>query len=257
VKDSNDIVRILSKFMSDSPLNKVEELNNMIIFDEPLVAIASADDILFQRLKETVAVGEHHLTPMEWLPEAKTVISYFLPFSPSVRESNYRNDERPSREWLYGRIEGENLNNAMKDHLAEKIKEADGKVLIPPKDSRCKTIDNRSSWSERHIAYIAGLGTFSLSKSIITKKGCAGRFSSIITNLPLVTTEHNYHDLYGYCNQCGVCIDRCPVQAITREGKKHPPCEDFINKTKVIYSPRYGCGKCQTAVPCEAGIPVI
>ena len=124
MKDSNDIVRILSKFMSNSPLNKVEELNNMIIFDEPLVGIIAADDILFQRLKETAAVGEHHLTPVEWLPEAKTVISYFLPFSLTVRESNYCNDEHPSREWLYGRFEGEALNNAMKEHLSEAQKRA-------------------------------------------------------------------------------------------------------------------------------------
>ena len=255
MKDFNDIVDILSGFMENTPLNKVEELSNMIIFDEPLVGIAAADDILFQCLKEPSAVGTHHLTPGEWLPHAKTVISYFLPFSSTVRQSNYMNDKKPSREWLYGRIEGESLNNAMRDYLVEKIQEAGGKALIPSKDPRCQLLDNRSSWSERHVAYVAGLGTFSLSKSIITNKGSAGRFGSIITDLILEPTQRSYDDIYEYCSQCGVCIDRCPPEAITPEGKAHPPCHEFLEHMKIIYSPRYGCGKCQTAVPCESGIP--
>ena len=39
-----------------------------------------------------------------------------------------------------------------------------------------------SKWSERHAAYACGLGTFGLSKGLITEKGMAGRFASIIVS---------------------------------------------------------------------------
>jgi len=35
-----------------------------------------------------------------------------------------------------------------------------------------------SNWSERHIAYVAGLGTFSLADSFITEKGAANRVAA-------------------------------------------------------------------------------
>jgi hypothetical protein len=42
-----------------------------------------------------------------------------------------------------------------------------------------------SNWSERHSAYIAGLGTFCLSYSLISEKGCAGRYGTVVTDLDL------------------------------------------------------------------------
>jgi hypothetical protein len=43
-----------------------------------LVAFAAPDDPLFVQLKEIV--GPTHAVPRAILPEAKTVIAYFLPF---------------------------------------------------------------------------------------------------------------------------------------------------------------------------------
>ena len=57
---------------------------------------------------------------------------------------------------------------------------------------------------------------------------------------------------------CGVCIDRCPVQAISFEnGMKPALCSGFLNKVSEKHNPRYGCGKCQVSVPCESEIPDI
>ena len=39
-----------------------------------------------------------------------------------------------------------------------------------------------SKWSERHIAHAAGLGTFSFSDALITRRGIAHRLGSIIIN---------------------------------------------------------------------------
>jgi len=52
------------------------------------------------------------------------------------------------------------------------------------------------------------------------------------------------------------CAENCPANAITVEnGKDHYKCHAFVNKTGEKYKPRFGCGKCQTGVPCESRIP--
>lgn len=252
-----DINKLAQEFISTSSYNKVKELNGIQIFDAPLIGIASAQDTLFLELKEENAVGVEHMTPLEWMPQAKVVISYFLPFTEAVRKANRENKDLPAKEWLYGRIEGETVNNELRKFLAEKIKEIGREAVIPALDSRFAVKGYKSNWSERHAAFIAGLGTFSLSKSLITEKGCAGRFGSIIVSAAFEPTERKYISIYEYCSQCGACISRCPVQAIDKSGKKHEPCDDFLtNVTKKRFAPRYGCGKCQTAVPCESRIPV-
>ena len=247
----------LVQFLNENSLNIVSELDNIPIYEEPLIGLASAYDPLFIKLKDSSGIGEHHLTPVEWLPEAKTVISYFLPFSEAIRKSNSITKDFPSEGWLSGRIQGETLNNSVRQYLIESFDRMGEKAIAPVLDPRFKVVNRLSSnWSERHAAYIAGLGTFNLSKSFITEKGCAGRFGSVIVTAEYQPTPRNYEDIYGLCNDCGVCIDRCPVNAITSAGKDHDICADFLdNVIKPRYAPRYGCGKCQTAVPCEAGIP--
>jgi len=256
MEKTKELMVAIKDFVKTSPLNRVPELNILQIFDEPLIGIASAKDPLFLKLKDADVIGPHHLTPEEWLPGAKTVISYFLPFSETIRESNRLTANLPSVEWLYGRIEGEALNEALRKHLVEQIQIRGGQAIAPAIDKSFQVVNRRSNWSERHVAFIAGLGTFNLSKSFITEKGCAGRFGSVITSIDLEVTPRRYRDIYEYCTNCGVCIQRCPVSAITPEGKDHQICSDFLdNVIKPRYKPRYGCGKCQTAVPCENGIP--
>lgn len=238
----------------NSSLNVVEELNSLKIFDEPLLGVASAQDALFDSLKEPAAVGPHHLSPHEWVAGSQAVISYFLPFTQEVREAN-RVMGLPAREWLYGRIEGEQFNNALRDCLVRYFSGRGYEAVAPALDARFKVIHRRSNWSERHVAYIAGLGTFSLSCSLITRKGSAGRLGSVIVNVPIEATNRYYNTKQENCTKCGACIRRCPPLAITESGKDHEVCSGFLDRVLVRYHPRYGCGKCQTGVPCEAGIP--
>ncbi|MEW6275173.1 MAG: 4Fe-4S binding protein [Bacillota bacterium] len=250
-----DIVQVMTKYLAETPLNRVNELGIKRIFEDPLVGLAAADDPLFFKLKEPEVIGERHLLPTDWLPEAKTVISYFLPFSVEIRRANYQ-PGLPAREWVYGRIEGEECNNALRRHVVEEINRAGGKALAPVLDPRFSVVEKRSNWSERHVAFIAGLGTFGLSKSLITQKGCAGRYGSVVTSLPLKPTSRSYEEVYQYCTMCGECIDRCPSGAIKKEGKDIRVCSQYLDtKIKPFFYPRYGCGKCQTAVPCEHSIP--
>jgi epoxyqueuosine reductase QueG len=224
------------------------------IFDFLIFGIASADDKLFETLKAEEIIGINHMSPKEWFPEAKTVISYFLPFSEEVRKAN-RIMGLPAKEWLYGRYEGEIFNNALREYLANWFIGKGFKAIAPALDSRFKVVNIRSNWSERHIAYISGLGTMSLSCSIITRRGSAGRLGSIVVDLELEPTIRPYKEKDEYCTQCGLCIPRCPPSAITSFGKDHIICKGYCDMTLELYRPRYGCGKCQTAVPCEARIP--
>jgi len=247
----------INLFIDDNPLNRVSSGDVKLerIFDYPLVRVAKVSDLLFVKLKDPEVIGKYHLLPSEWLPGARSVISYFLPFSKKIRVAN-RVPNWPAPEWLFGRIEGEEFNNSIRQHVVNIITEAGGKAIAPLLDSRYKEINMHSNWSERHAAFIAGLGTFSLSKSLITVKGCAGRYGSIITDLEIASSKRPYTDLEEYCTKCGECIKRCPVKAISSTGKNLEICSLYLDKIIIPrFNPRYGCGKCQTAVPCESTIP--
>lgn len=241
-------------FTENSPLNKVEELNSLQLFDAPLIGVAYAFDPLFAKLKEEEVVGPQHMMPQEWLACAKSVISYFLPFSKRVREANRKLGVAAS-EWMYGRHEGEQFSNSLLKHLIQFLGDSGTQAIAPGIDSRFRVVNRRSNWSERHVAFVAGLGTFSLSRSLITEYGSAGVFGSVIADFIIEPTKRQYTAIDEYCIKCGVCILRCPPLAINEQGKDNAVCSDYLDRVLARYRPRYGCGKCQTGVPCESKIP--
>jgi epoxyqueuosine reductase QueG len=244
----------MDNLILNSPQNTVNELGTMRIFDQPLVGIAGAEDALWKKLKEPDVVGPHHLSPQEWLVGAKAVISYFLPFTERIRRSNC-SEGFPSAEWLYGRYEGQMFNNALCNFLVDELTKEGARAIAPSIDKRLAVVNRRSNWSERHVAFIAGLGTFSLNRSMITSLGTAGRVGSVIVDFELEPSTRLYKDYDEYCTKCGACIGRCPLQAISEKGKDNEICSQFLDQMRKRYKPRYGCGKCQTAVPCENEIP--
>jgi epoxyqueuosine reductase QueG len=250
----------LEEFVREDPRNVLPAHGNLGIYDPPLVAFARADDPLFEALKDPDVVGPRHRSPREWLPSARTVVSYFLPFTESVRKSNHV-DGLPSEEWVSARIDGEAFNNLVRWHCAGLLESQGGQALVPPHRDDFAIVDRRSNWSERHVAYIAGLGTFGLSRSLITSRGTAGRYGSVVTSLEIEPTSRTSATHYDACpflvdGGCGACIDRCPSGAITRKGKDTARCSEYLDTVvKPRFSPRYGCAKCQTNVPCEFATP--
>jgi len=113
-----------------------------------------------------------------------------------------------------------------------------------------------SAWSERHVAYVCGLGTFGLSRCLITARGAAGRIGSIVTTMALEADVRLYDRYDQYCTYCGACAPRCPSHAIdVHKGKDMAACAAFQQACMKKYAPRYGCGKCSVGVPCTTGIP--
>lgn len=244
-------------FLQETSLNRVVELGIHTIFTTPLLAAASASDPLFLELRRQDIIGPHHLTPLQWMPEAKSVISYFLPFSLSIREAN-RREGLPGEEWLYGRVEGEMVNEALRWHLKNEVEKEGVAASIPIFDSRFSVEERRSNYSERHIAFITGLGTFGLHGSLITSRGCAGRFGSILLAEEIEISPRPYVEKDEYCTKCGECIVRCPASAINETGKDALICEAYMEREiRSRFRPRHGCGKCQTYVPCEEKNPAI
>ncbi len=237
-------------------------------YDSPLMGCAAADDPLFKLYKSDPKIyGDILRLPEEWLDGAKSVISFFLPYTKAVRDSNIPDRKRPSDIWLHARIEGQAFLEKMTALIAASLEAEGFKAVIPSRQPEFRVASDadalekggpvyKSSWSERHAAFVSGLGTFSLAKHIITEKGACGRFGSVITDAYIEPVKRAYTDPYEYCTFCGKCNERCPVKCISVEkGKNNLLCGAYIDKMKLECAPRYGCGKCQQCVPCESGIP--
>lgn len=273
--NKENLIKIAGEFVENSKENYItpeiaisENVVGMKIFEAPIFGVASPEDEYFTLFKEPSVIGKHFMLPKEWLPGSKSVISFFLPFSQEVKRGNEKEKIWPSEEWLHGRIEGQAFIKKLCIYLKSELIKDGYSSLVPSFDERfwAKTSLNAgskhsegaftSNWSERHAAFVSGLGTFGLSKGLITPKGVAGRFGSIITELYLSPDKREYENIYEYCSMCGACVKKCPVNAISlKEGKNHMICSKFLDQTAEKYKPRYGCGKCQIGVPCEGKIP--
>jgi epoxyqueuosine reductase len=66
---------------------------------------------------------------------------------------------------LFARL-GEAVNQAARRFLIAHFAAAGHRAMAPALDPRFAIVDLRSNWSERHAAYVAGMGTFGLSRSV-------------------------------------------------------------------------------------------
>ncbi|MDR1816075.1 MAG: 4Fe-4S binding protein [Clostridiales Family XIII bacterium] len=266
-----DIESILGEWMKNAPENLVAAeralepgLAGLRIYDDPIACACAADDACLLSLADNDAANVHLMMPEEWLPGARSVVSFFFPLSEEIRESNRKKDGIVSLAWLHGRIEGQACAEAATRFLAAEIGKA-ADVVIPTTDERYKVHVDRDAppqrryspnWSERHVAYAAGLGTFSMPGGLITARGVAGRIGSIVTTAAIEPTPRPYEGVYDHCIRCGACARRCPAGAISEDmTKDNARCSAQLDIAREKYPAYYGCGKCQVAVPCESRIP--
>jgi epoxyqueuosine reductase len=278
--DKNRIEQIISDFCASSPLNSLQNATGELAWGVPQVAYAVGDDPLFAQIKQDI--GPFYWTPADAFrmayPEAAceaselSVISYILPQTAATRLDQRAATEVPAERWARSRFHGEVFNCALRLHLAEQLTQAGYPAVAP---ERLAGFDYRqsdrfglaSNWSERHTAWIAGLGTFGLSDGLITRVGKAVRFGSVVVRMALEATPRPYAGHQDWClwyaqGTCGACIQRCPVGAISAEGHDKQACFDYIRKVTTPYvREHYGteatpCGLCQVKIPCETRSPV-
>jgi len=277
------VIGSIKSFVYESPDNHMPTPGKEIIFDEPLVQFADGDDAIFTEYKNLI--GPAHHTPREVLakayeinqsdlPACISVISWILPITEKTRESNRGQNDAPSRLWSHTRWFGEKFNEALRKHVVELLTGKGYMATAPGIQPHIKVFADEkgiySNWSERHIAYASGLGTFGLSDGFITERGIAHRVGSVVTDLELPASQRTATGPYTNClfhvnEKCGLCIERCPAKAITEKGHDKVRCREYLRQ--LGYNPELlkngydldksvaGCGLCQTKVSCEAVNP--
>ena len=268
-----EILTLINETFHTTKGNEVfidEAGKSVTMFDEPLTGFSQASDPIYETFKKPEIIGPRYMTPKEWLSDAETVISVCFPYTEEVRASTRGCKRDPSIEWLYGRIEGHAFLQKFMRELVKCLEQKGIRCCIPADDERYTRYPREYKidgtlhrhmeivWSERHAGYASGLGTFGLSRCLITRKGSAMRLINCIVNLKLEPTLRDYEQFMEYCSLCGACIKRCPVGAISfAHSKNNVLCANWNGELKERHYPRYGCANCMTAVPCENGIPVV
>jgi len=264
------------RFVEESTENRLPP-KDYRIFDAPLVGFSLADDPIFTSYQSII--GPFHLTPQEMYSQAAgdaqgragSVISWILPVSENIRKSNRKENYLPSREWAQCRTYGEKFNDALGRHMVDFLASLGAHAVVPKQSPAMRIVKDprvgfASAWSERHVAFAAGLGSFSLNCGFITERGIAVTCGSIITDLVLEPSLRVSNEPWGNClyfqdGSCGLCIKRCPVGAISGAGLDKLKCYSHAYGTapntvgKVYGLDKTGCGLCQTRVPCESLVP--
>ena len=273
--------QILHDFWATAPSNSLHLETAEKAWDEPLLAVAAGDDPLFAQVK--AAIGPFYWTPAEAFalafpdqpapPTELRVISYALPQTQATRAQQQGERDLPAERWARSRYFGEQFNCDLRLHLAERLTEQGFPAVAPERlpgfDYRqSERLGIASNWSERHTAFIAGLGTFGLSDGLITRRGKAVRFGSVVAKIDLPVTPRPYaEDHHAWClwyakGTCGACVQRCPPGAITTQaGHDKIACRHYIREVTAPFTTKqYGtgatpCGLCQVRIPCEMQVP--
>jgi epoxyqueuosine reductase len=280
IKDSAKwIEAIIKDFINKSSYNTLKNKENEKAWEEPLIGFSNGNDSLYQKYKE--CIGPFHWTPLEIFlntfpnieiqAEDLSVITWILPATENIKSDNRKEKKYPSERWARARIFGEETNEKLRKHVVVALQECGFKAIAPSLSPSWKSTQFggypiASTWSERHAAYASGLGTFGLCDGLITKRGKAIRCGSVVSNIKILPTKRPYDNHHAYClffskGTCGKCMERCPAGAITPKKHDKFKCASYLLGDVKKHSnfhfdyEWYGCGLCQTGVPCESKIP--
>lgn len=271
--------------------NVLEDFQATPIFERPIMGVTEAGDDIFGVFRSVVS--SRHIRPADLLRSRDPrwsarntvkVVSWALPFSREIPASN-RGREWPSALYSVARNNGAALIHQTLGRIVRILRERGYASIAPALTQeydafRSWEFTYSSTWSERHVAYAAGLGRFGLNGCLITARGTNVRLASIVTTLPLDVTVKKRPDHRASCLEnggegCGLCVERCPVGAISRQGFDKARCygrrqairekflEPYSQKFGLHPSPivkggrresgfSLGCALCMSDVPCAS-----
>ena len=276
------IIDKIQWFLLNDESNRMTLIDNSLIYDpDILVGIVSGNNPIFEQYKQII--GEFHLTPWEvyqWYCsknnltpspiENISVIAYILPFNKETKQQHLDySKEWPCERWAHSRLFGEMANEKLQKFLVEELQKEGTNAIAPSIEQELfrmlPKIENTiwvSTWSHRHMAFAAGLGSFGLSDGFINEKGIAMRCGSLVVDLQLPSDAANRpSDPYAYCTNCGECVERCPAGALSLETRHDKiKCANYCFKTTKYIKKNFNididaCGLCQVGVPCEDTLP--
>ena len=242
----------------ESKVQQASETQGETLWETPLVAVAAAGDPLFGEIRKWVQ--STHQLPQELLSGAQSVITYFIPFHPTIPKSN-RKGRLASREWGQAYILTNHLIGQINDDLTHKLSEAGYQTAYASATHNFDESTLMSNWSHRHVAYIAGLGNFGLNNMLITDKGCCGRIGTLVTTAPLTPTvrTRKHTCLYRFNGSCGLCVDSCVNGSLKENNYDRHVCYDMLlenAETLAEIGLADVCGKCTVGLPCSLVNPV-
>jgi len=228
----------------------------------PVLKTAPVSNINLKILKE--AVSAEHLLPEELLPDAKTIIAFFIPFSSRIVESNSA-PGACSREWAEAYIKTNALIAKINDDIETLLASHNyraGKVPATHNFDKNKLI---SRWSHRHIAFFAGLGTFGMNNMLLTDSGCCGRIGTMVTNWETgeTTAPQKERCLAKRAaakgkTRCGLCQKKCAAGAYSGGAFNRHACYAQCLRNGELYKDMGltdVCGKCLVGLPCSFKTP--
>lgn len=279
----NDAARRIERLIrafARSEENTLGEGTGEPAWAEPLVGFSSGGDPLFRTVMKSV--GPFYWEPAEPFrmafpdldvrPDDLSVIAWILPQTKATKEANCRETILPSERWARSRKFGEEFNVKLRRHVVSELATL-GIPAVAPQLSphwsmqQSESFGHSSVWSERHAAHVSGLGTFGLCDGLITPVGKAMRCGSVVALARLPPTPRPYTSHRAYClhfseGSCRACVPRCPAGALSEAGHDKTCCREYIENQTASHILRewgladtYGCGLCQTKVPCESRIP--
>ena len=233
----------------------------------PLVGFADARHPSILALKEVISSA--HQLPTEILPDASAVIAYYVPFTRELAKINAEYGRLAAPEWAESYEQTNTMFGVLNQHLIGLLEGFGFKGAVSPEAGTFNQEKLISNWSQRHMAYAAGLGTFGINNMLITKSGCCGRYSTVVTNLLIEPDEPIAEELclYKKNGSCGICVRNCPTGALTISAFNRYTCYGLCQENAAIYTD-FGssyleeagdaansvgsdvCGKCITASPC-------
>ncbi len=227
---------------------------------EPLVAVASAQDPLLSRLR--TAVDPEHAMPSDLLPGARSVIAYFIPFQKWVGDENDKSGSLAARSWAESYLATNKLIAAINTHLKGCLEQAGHAAATTPATHNFDEEKLISRWSHKHLAYIAGLGTFGHHRLLITSAGCCGRLGSLVTTLDLEPSERLREKLclLKAGRRCLACVSKCESKALQEHSFDRHECYRQCLRNDRHFSDLSlvdVCGKCACKVPCSYEAPPI